>query len=144
MVRKLIIVVTILVVSLFSCKADLPYTFLHAISTVESNNDPNKLGDYYDHRAFARGLYQIHPSCFSDCKSFDSRLKKFHWRDCSRVDISNIVINDYLSHYAKSAYNSLNYCVLCHVWNSGNYLRHPHASDAYWLKVKKVMDEEKN
>jgi hypothetical protein len=137
MVRKLIIVVTILVVSLFSCKSALPNRFLYAIGITESGWNTNALGDYKHGKPQAIGVFQEHKAMFEDCQRLNPELRMYKWHDCKRLDVSILVLNTYLKNFCPEAYQKNNLEWMARTWNGGNRWRdHPEYTALYWSKVK--------
>jgi hypothetical protein len=124
----------------FSSSAALSHPFKNAIGRVESSNNLNAKGDYINGIPTALGIYQVHLRNFQDCQRFNPLLKQFKYQDCVRRDVSDIVLDTYLHHYEPVAYQKGDWETLSRRWNGGNWRRNKSATDNYWKKVKKEMD----
>ena len=137
MIKKIIAIIIILVIGLFSCKAGLQNRFIFAIGIVESGWNTNACGDYKHGHYQAIGIFEIHKKCFLDCQRLNPALLKYHWRDCKRLDVSILVLNTYLKNFCPVAYANSNFEYMARTWNSGDHWRqNPELTNLYWSKVK--------
>lgn len=107
--------------------------FFKAISFVESNNNPNAVGD----GGRAKGIAQIHPECLQDSNEYGKT--NFSLNDRLDSNKSKIICFNYLARYKK--YHNWEYNNMARTWNSGpGGVKHKNRTNNYWAKVKKELN----
>lgn len=114
--------------------------FARAVAKVESNNNSKAIGD----NGKARGILQIHETCFIDAKSFDKELNRFKYNDVFNPQVSKRVLWAYCAKYEKEALKNGNWEILARLWNGGCGWRTKTGKvksnlDTYWTKVQKSL-----
>lgn len=108
--------------------------FFRAISKVESNNNPNAVGD----GGRAKGVVQIHPECLIDSNIYGKT--NFSLDDRLDSNKSKIICFNYLARYKK--YHKWEFENMARLWNGGRGgIKYPKRTDNYWAKVSKVLSE---
>ena len=141
--KKLIRALWLMIVALFATPAvmcdgavlrRLEYNLadlLVAIAQVESEGDPNAVNVFED----AVGLYQIRPIYVKDCNRILGR-PEFKLSDRYDPKRSRLMVVMYITHYGKG--KSLEDMARIH--NGGPRGHKKAATEAYWKKVKAVLD----
>lgn len=118
-------------------KFDLDPIFIHAIHQVEASG---RLGPIKGDGGKALGPLQIHYSYWLDAKEFDPTING-EYSNCSDLDYSIKVMRAYLNRYVPDAVKNKNYEILARTHNGGWNGRNNKNTVKYWLKVKKIMNE---
>lgn len=128
-----------LLVLLLSSTVTLAHTFedfSRALGKVESGNNPKAVGD----NGKAKGIFQIHESCFNDSKSFDKELNRFKYSDCFNPAVSKRVLYSYCARYEPQALKSGDWETLARLWNSGpGWAGKKSKTNTYWSKVSNSL-----
>jgi soluble lytic murein transglycosylase-like protein len=124
-----------------------PAPWLTAVATVESNNDPNAVGD----KGKAIGLYQIHKAYWQDAVDHDSTIGG-KYEDCFDPEYAKRIVLAYMDRYAKEALRDGNWEKCSRIHNGGpNIMRKQgsarkkdqaawDATTRYWTKVQNIMN----
>jgi soluble lytic murein transglycosylase-like protein len=103
--------------------------FVGAIAKVESNNNPDAIGD----SGLAKGLLQIHLPCLQDSNEYGKT--NFNSNDRLNPAKSKIICLNYLKRYAKV--HKWEAEKMARLWNGGvGGVKNPKRTDNYWKKVK--------
>ncbi len=108
---------------------------LFAIITVESGNDPQA----YNEKEAAAGILQIRPICLEDVNQIYAGRFSFTLKDRFNPKKSRQICLLYLRHYAGPG----SYERAARIWAGGPYACDPdqiRETDAYWLKIKRVLN----
>lgn len=104
---------------------------LNAISKVESNNNPNAVGD----NGKAIGIYQIHLSYWKDAIEHDPSIGG-SYEDCKNPEYARKIVIAYMDRYApKNASDE----TLARIHNGGPMGYKKASTKKYWNKVKKEL-----
>lgn len=103
---------------------------LDAIATVESNNDPNAVGD----KGEAIGVYQIHKIYVDDVNRI-LRYPAFSYADRQDARKSRSMASVYLRHYGKNK----SIAAMARIHNGGPKGHKKKSTLQYWQKVRKVL-----
>lgn len=127
------IAIVLVSVSAFA-KAD--NKILNAIRMVESGgNDNVKDGD----NGKAIGPFQIHKEYWQDAIEFDSTIGG-KYQDCRNRAYAEKIVVAYWKRYCKKALSNNDYETLAKVHNGGLNGVRVKATEAYWEKVKTVLE----
>jgi hypothetical protein len=107
-------------------------SFYKALHHVETSC---QLGPILGDGGKALGPLQIHKSYWQDSGVAGK------YEDCADLNYAIKVVTAYMKRYAPDAYKNRNYEVLARIHNGGPQGHKKEATKAYWLKVKKVMEE---
>lgn len=113
--------------------------FFKAISKIESNNNPNAIGD----GGLAVGVVQIHKGCLQDANEFGKT--KYNHSDCFDPEISKIIVFNYLKRYQNK--HNWEFEKMAKVHNGGcNFAKKSGQAaknlEIYWQKVKHKLNHE--
>lgn len=124
-----------------------PAPWLTAVATVESNNDPNAVGD--DGKAI--GLYQIHESYWKDAVDHDPTIGG-KYNDCYDPEYAKRIVLAYMDRYAREALRDGDWEKCSRIHNGGpgimrkQYSKRKRdraaweATTRYWTKVQNTMN----
>ena len=120
----------------FGWQAEELERLVHAIGTVESNHDDEAIGD----NGASRGRFQIQWACWKDATDFDKTIGG-KYEDVHDPIYAEKVMRAYWRRYEPEAYKNADFESLARLWNSGpRWAKKKHKTDAYWAKVKAVLD----
>jgi hypothetical protein len=123
--------ILVLLLSIFPCRAELPKNFLHAINQVETSG---RKGAVTGDNGEALGPFQIHYDYWKD-----SGIKGAY-KQCSDYNYSVRVVTAYMTRYAKKAVESNDYQTLARVHNAGPIaLKNKKIALDYWRKVRQFI-----
>lgn len=105
---------------------------LNAIANVESNNNPNAIGD----AGKAIGIYQIHRPYWQDAVDHDPSIGG-EYKDCFNPEYARRVVIAYMDRYAPPNASDE---ILARIHNGGPRGHKKSATLKYWSKVKKKMN----
>jgi hypothetical protein len=105
---------------------------LAAISAVESNNDPNAVGDF----GKAIGIFQIHREYWQDAMNHDPSIGGCY-EDCYNPEYAKRVVIAYMDRYAPPNASDE---IFARIHNGGPRGHKKSATLKYWSKVKKKMN----
>ncbi len=112
-----------------------------AISIVESQNNPNAVGDDGN----ARGIIQIHEVCIKDINNRCYGYDKYTWDDAFCPDKSKKMFMDYSKWIIKNRghkYPSLSHEeLIAKHWNGGYNFYNKQSTIHYWDKVQKELEK---
>jgi len=109
---------------------------LAAIRVVESNNNPNAVGD----NGNAIGIYQIWDSYWRDATEFSGI--KGSYKDCYNPVYADKIVRAYMKRYAKPRRLGREVTMedIARIHNGGPNGYKKSATDKYWNKVKRVLN----
>jgi len=120
---------------------ELILSLLPILAQVESNNNPNAVGD----NGKALGLYQIHAGYWEDGCNFLEVDWPYGW--AKKPKYASQIVTAYLMYYGdlyeKKTGKKATAEVLCRIHNSGPLGYKKKCSIPYWKKCKKAMEESK-
>jgi len=110
---------------------------LSAIRVVESNNNPNAVGD----NGNAIGVYQIWDSYWKDATQFSGIGGSY--KDCYNSQYADKIVRSYMKRYAtkKRLGREATMEDIARIHNGGPNGYKKSATDKYWNKVKRVLNE---
>ena len=111
---------------------------LAAIRVVESNNNPNAVGD----NGNAIGIYQIWDSYWKDATEFSGIGGTY--KDCYNPQYADKIVRSYMKRYAtkKRLGREATMEDIARIHNGGPNGYKKSATDKYWNKVKRVLNED--
>lgn len=131
---KLILLFTVITITAFCEPSD---TLLDAISIVESNNNPNAVGD----NGNAIGCYQIWPLYMRDVIRISRKV--YMYADRLDPEKSREMVKIYLTHYGKVYKRKTGLEptdeIYSRIHNGGPNGYKKEATKKYWLKVQNIM-----
>ncbi len=115
---------------------DISYSdFLQALIKVESDGNPNAIGDHNE----AIGIFQVHYRYWLDAVRHDKTIGGTY-EDCYKVDYAIKIVKSYFDMYAKQAVLDHDWEKVARIHQGGpNGWKHKKETENYWLKVKKVL-----
>jgi len=110
-------------------------SLLKAIRMVESDDNPNAIGD----NGLALGAYQIHYSYWFDATQYDKSIGG-SYNDCTDTNYATKIVLAYWHRYAPDALSNGDDETLARIENGGPKGASKDATLPYWNKVQKAME----
>jgi len=123
-------------------KAELFVMLLPAIAAVESNNNPNAIGD----NGNAVGLYQIWPAYWKDgCETLKVKWPLTERKDPQKSkEIVMAYLYKYGKRYEKLTKKPITLEVLARIHNGGPNGWKKESTLKYWEKIKRAIEQRKS
>lgn len=132
MIRSFLSVIIVAVITSTAHATSPSDVLLNAIASVESNNNPNAIGD----NGKAIGIYQIHRAYWQDAVDHDPSIGG-EYKDCFNPEYARRIVIAYMDRYAPANASDE---TLARIHNGGPRGHKKSATLKYWSKVKKKMN----
>ena len=136
MIRNALIVLSLFTTTAHAITDKELNDVLAAIRVVESNNNPNAVGD----NGNAIGIYQIWKSYWKDATERSGIDGKY--LDCYNVDYADRIVRAYMKRYAteRRLGRKVTQEDIARIHNGGPNGYKKESTEKYWSKVKKILN----